>query len=240
MSIVGRIDSPGAIRSRACAVRSWTKRSSGFPASTATASSRSKVPVAPPVSASVPPSRQGRQAARSGRNGGSIARPEPAAGGSGGPRRRGRDALGEVLAVDDPALARRPTERMGDRHSLTLVRLRAGADRLPPGFAVLDPDGASARRRDRRSGRQATLSRTCTWTSDPRPASARTDVGRTLRLGPRVTIAVLERDARCKMITIDPETAEPSGAILRQVSRAHDGMAGVLRRAGGGHGATGR
>ncbi len=40
-------------------------------------------------------------------------------------------------------------------------------------------------------------------------------------------IAVLERDARCKMITIDPDTAEPSGAILRKVSRAHDGMAGV-------------
>ena len=38
---------------------------------------------------------------------------------------------------------------------------------------------------------------------------------------------MLERDARCKMITIDPDTAEPSGAILRQVSRAHDGMAGV-------------
>jgi hypothetical protein len=52
-------------------------------------------------------------------------------------------------------------------------------------------------------------------------------VGKTLRLGPKVTIAVLERDSRCKMITIDPDTAEPSGAILRQVSRAHDGMAGV-------------
>jgi MOSC domain-containing protein YiiM len=52
-------------------------------------------------------------------------------------------------------------------------------------------------------------------------------VGRTVRLGPKVTIAVLERDARCKMITIDPDTAEPSGAILRKVSRAHDGKAGV-------------
>jgi uncharacterized protein YcbX len=52
-------------------------------------------------------------------------------------------------------------------------------------------------------------------------------VGRTLRLGSKVTIAVLERDSRCKMITIDPDTSEPSGAILRQVSRAHDGTAGV-------------
>ena len=52
-------------------------------------------------------------------------------------------------------------------------------------------------------------------------------VGRTLRLGTKVAVAVLERDPRCKMITIDPDTAEPSGAILRTVSRAHDGMAGV-------------
>jgi hypothetical protein len=36
-----------------------------------------------------------------------------------------------------------------------------------------------------------------------------------------------ERDARCKMITINPDTAEPNGAILLQVSRAHEGMAGV-------------
>ena len=48
-----------------------------------------------------------------------------------------------------------------------------------------------------------------------------------LRIGSKVTIAVLERDPRCKMITLDPDTAEPNRAILRQVSRAHDGMAGV-------------
>jgi hypothetical protein len=33
------------------------------------------------------------------------------------------------------------------------------------------------------------------------------------------------------MITIDPDTTEPSGAILRQVSRAHDGKAGVYAAA---------
>ena len=52
-------------------------------------------------------------------------------------------------------------------------------------------------------------------------------VGQTVRLGSKVVIAVLERDPRCKMITLDPDTAEPSGAVLRQVSRAHEGMAGV-------------
>ena len=40
-------------------------------------------------------------------------------------------------------------------------------------------------------------------------------------------VAVLERDPRCKMITIDPETAKPSADLLRKVTRDHDGMAGA-------------
>jgi uncharacterized protein YcbX len=52
-------------------------------------------------------------------------------------------------------------------------------------------------------------------------------VGRRLRIGSRLEIAVLDRDPRCKMITLDPETAEESPEILRQVAGAHDGQAGV-------------
>src|SRR5688572_13085263 len=52
-------------------------------------------------------------------------------------------------------------------------------------------------------------------------------VGRTLRLGAKAVVAILERDPRCKMITIDPETARPSPDLLRKVTREHDGMAGL-------------
>lgn len=52
-------------------------------------------------------------------------------------------------------------------------------------------------------------------------------VGRRLQIGSRVVVAVLERDARCKMITIDPDTAEETPTIMRNVARAHDGNAGV-------------
>ena len=38
---------------------------------------------------------------------------------------------------------------------------------------------------------------------------------------------MLERDPRCKMITLDPDTAEQSPELIRTVTRAHDGMAGV-------------
>jgi uncharacterized protein YcbX len=40
-------------------------------------------------------------------------------------------------------------------------------------------------------------------------------------------ISVLERDPRCVMITLDPETGESKPEFLRQVAQAHEGMAGV-------------
>ncbi|HEV8619030.1 MAG TPA: MOSC domain-containing protein, partial [Candidatus Udaeobacter sp.] len=52
-------------------------------------------------------------------------------------------------------------------------------------------------------------------------------VGRSLRIGPKVVVSVLERDARCVMITLDPDTGEKEPAILKKVAQAHDGMAGV-------------
>lgn len=53
-------------------------------------------------------------------------------------------------------------------------------------------------------------------------------VGHTLQIGDRVKVAITERDPRCKVITIDPETGAESPKILRHVSAAHEGMAGVF------------
>jgi hypothetical protein len=52
-------------------------------------------------------------------------------------------------------------------------------------------------------------------------------VGRSLRIGERAVLAVLERDPRCPLITLDPDTGEAHPEILRQVGNAHDGMFGV-------------
>src|SRR5205085_10024082 len=52
-------------------------------------------------------------------------------------------------------------------------------------------------------------------------------VGRSVKIGPKVIISILERDSRCVVITLDPDTAEKSPAILKKVAQAHDGMAGV-------------
>jgi uncharacterized protein YcbX len=52
-------------------------------------------------------------------------------------------------------------------------------------------------------------------------------VGRTLRIGSKVVVSILERDPRCVMITLDPNTGESMPEVLRQVAQAHDGITGV-------------
>jgi uncharacterized protein YcbX len=52
-------------------------------------------------------------------------------------------------------------------------------------------------------------------------------VGRKLRIGAHAVIAILERDPRCKMISLDPDTGEHNPDILRKVAQAHSAFAGV-------------
>jgi uncharacterized protein YcbX len=52
-------------------------------------------------------------------------------------------------------------------------------------------------------------------------------VGHTIRVGAKALIAVTDRDPRCKMVTLDPETAEPDPEVLRAINRSHGNKAGV-------------
>jgi uncharacterized protein len=63
--------------------------------------------------------------------------------------------------------------------------------------------------------------------ADDRPYRENELLGSTLQVGERLRITILERDPRCKMITIDPDTSETEPRVLRHVTKAHGGMAGV-------------
>jgi uncharacterized protein YcbX len=52
-------------------------------------------------------------------------------------------------------------------------------------------------------------------------------VGHKVRIGSKVVVAVLERDPRCQVITLDPDTGAPNPGILSKVARGHEGTAGV-------------
>ena len=40
-------------------------------------------------------------------------------------------------------------------------------------------------------------------------------------------LTVVARDARCAMVTLDPDTGESNARVLREIAQRHETMAGV-------------
>jgi uncharacterized protein YcbX len=135
---------------------------------------------------------------------------------------------GQMLAIDDPVLLQRLTELAGEAHSLTLLRSeRAMTDCRPISLFSLqtarqlgEEVGTVLDKRRFRANVFLDLGMTGGF-------SENAFVGRKVRIGAKVVVAVLERDPRCQMITLDPDTGAPNPEILRKVVRGHDGTAGV-------------
>jgi uncharacterized protein YcbX len=135
---------------------------------------------------------------------------------------------GITFAVDDPALIDNLRAGIDGNHELTLLRSdKAITDCRPLSiFAVqtaeklADETGIKIDKRRFRANVYVDLTSSEGFAEDK-------FVGRSLRIGSKVTVAVLQRDARCMLITLDPDTAEKSPAILKAVAQAHEGMAGV-------------
>lgn len=135
---------------------------------------------------------------------------------------------GEVLSVEDPKLLRTLSEGFGDGDVLTLLRSeRAMTDCRPVSLFSLQTArrlseelGIDIDKRRFRANIFADLPSTAGFAEDGY-------VGRTLRIGSKVVVSILERDPRCAMISLDPDTAERNPEILGRVTKAHDGKAGV-------------
>ncbi|PYI93348.1 MAG: MOSC domain-containing protein [Verrucomicrobia bacterium] len=135
---------------------------------------------------------------------------------------------GKTFAIDDPALIDDLRSNIEGNHKLTLLRSdKAITDCRPLSiFAVQtakrlgEETGVAVDKRRFRANIYVDLPSSNGFAEDK-------FVGRSLRIGSRVTVAVLQRDARCMMITLDPDTAEKTPAILKAVAQAHEGMAGV-------------
>jgi len=135
---------------------------------------------------------------------------------------------GETLAIDDPVLLRQLSERADGVHSLTLLRSeRAMTDCRPISLFSLqtarqlgEEVGATLDKRRFRANVYLDLGAAGGF-------SENAFVGHKVRIGSKVVVAVLERDPRCQMITLDPDTGVPNPEILRKVARGHEGTAGV-------------
>jgi uncharacterized protein YcbX len=135
---------------------------------------------------------------------------------------------GKAFAINDPALIETLREGLDDKHQITLLRSdRALTDCRPLSiFAVQtakklgEETGIAVDKRRFRANVYLDLT-----SSDG--FAEHEFVGRSLRIGSKVVISVLQRDSRCMMITLDPDTAEKEPVLLKKVAQAHSGMAGV-------------
>lgn len=135
---------------------------------------------------------------------------------------------GAVVAIDDPALIEMLGEGLRGENHLTLIRSdRALTDCRPVSLISLqtvrrieEELGVPVDKRRFRSNIYLDVASNHGFAEDEL-------VGRKLRLGPRALVAVLERDPRCKMISLDPDTGEHNPEVLRKVAQAHEAFAGV-------------
>src|SRR5438067_2157169 len=135
---------------------------------------------------------------------------------------------GKTFAIDDPGLIDNLRLNIDGKHELRLLRSdKAITDCRPLSiFAVqtaeklAEESGVPVDKRRFRANIYLDLTASDGFAENKL-------VGRSLRIGAKVTIAILQRDARCMMITLDPDTAEKTPAILKTVAQAHEGMAGI-------------
>jgi len=135
---------------------------------------------------------------------------------------------GETYCIDDPRLIARLSDGLGDRHSLSLMRSdRAMTDCRPVSVfgtwtarQLGHEIGTAIDQRRFRANIYIDFNSQKGFAEDA-------FVGSKLKIGRKTTITILQRDTRCKMITLDPDSAGQNPDVMRCVAGNHNGMAGV-------------
>ena len=135
---------------------------------------------------------------------------------------------GFVYPINDPDLLDELYNGIDPKHELSLIRSeRALTDCRPVSLISLQTVaglgseiGMTLDKRRFRASMYLDLSTACAFGENDM-------VGRMVKIGPKVVVAVTHRDTRCKMITLDPDTGAASPEISKQLAQAHESQAGV-------------
>jgi uncharacterized protein YcbX len=135
---------------------------------------------------------------------------------------------GKRLAIDDPALIEMVRADIDQKHHVTLMQSqRAMTDCRPVSIFSLQSAQQLAEETGMPVDKRRFRANVYVDLTSAKGFAENDLVGRSVRIGSKVVITVLERDARCMVITLDPDTGEQTPAILKKVAQAHEGMAGV-------------
>jgi len=135
---------------------------------------------------------------------------------------------GKTLAIDDPLLIEMLLSEIDRKHQLSLMRShRAMTDCRPVSLFSLQSARQLSEETETPIDKRRFRANVYLDLSSDQGFGENELVGRSLKIGSKVIVRVLERDPRCAMITLDPETAERTPAVLKKVAQAHEGTAGV-------------
>jgi len=135
---------------------------------------------------------------------------------------------GEVFAIDDPVLI--DSLRVGTENFQDIRLLwsdRAFTDCAPISFFSLQTVRQLEKESESSIDKRQFRANVYLDLPDLEAFAEDKFVGRSLRLGSKVAVTITKRDGRCMMITLDPETAEKSPAVLKTVAQKHEGKAGI-------------
>jgi uncharacterized protein YcbX len=135
---------------------------------------------------------------------------------------------GAVFAIDDPGLVTELQRRLGENIEVSLmVSQRPLTDCRPISlFSLQTLAGLSEETGQEIDKRQFRANLYANFNGFA-PFAEKELLGTRVKIGDKVELMLLGNDPRCKMITLNPDTAEANPAILRQVARSHDGTAGL-------------
>jgi uncharacterized protein YcbX len=135
---------------------------------------------------------------------------------------------GKTVAINDPTLIEMLRADVDQKHQVTLMQSqRAMTDCRPVSVFSLQSAQQLAEETGTRVDKRRFRANVYLDLTSASGFAENELVGRSVKIGPKVIISILERDARCVIITLDPDTGEQTPAILKKVAQAHDGMAGV-------------
>jgi uncharacterized protein YcbX len=135
---------------------------------------------------------------------------------------------GETLSIDDPVLIEMLLSEIDSKHQLTLIRShRAMTDCRPLSIFSLQSARQLSEETETPVDKRRFRANVYLDLASDNGFGENELVGRLLKIGSKVIVRVLERDPRCAMITLDPDTAERTPAVLKKVAQAHEGTAGV-------------
>jgi len=134
----------------------------------------------------------------------------------------------ETLAIGDPALIEMLRADIDQKHEVTLMQSqRAMTDCRPVSIFSLQSAQQLAEETGTPVDKRRFRANVYVDLTSAKGFAENELVSRSVRIGPKAVVTILERDARCMVITLDPDTGEQAPAILKKVAQAHDGMAGV-------------